>query len=176
MQDPYPRLLNILGTATCELFALHHLVVTPATARCLPPPTGRVGIASIGFGGEDLKGAVSIAAEESFWRALAPFADDDPEPHFLTDMVAEFANMLLGRVRNELLALGTDISMALPNAALATDVAFHRTNGERPDWDVYRSERGPLFVRCTVAFRRDFTFSNNSSWSVHPNEADLVLF
>jgi hypothetical protein len=175
VQDPYPRLLNIVSKATCELFALHNVVMTPATARCLPPP-GRVGMASIGFSGPDMKGSVALAADESLWRTLAPFTDLEQEPEILTDTVAEFSNMLLGRARNALLPLGTDISMALPNAAVGTDVAFHRTCGDRPDWDVFRSDRGALFVRCAAAFRRGFTFNPESEWSVHPNEADLVLF
>ena len=175
VQDPYPRLLSILSKATCELFALHNVVMTPASARCLPPQ-GRVGMASIGFSGADMKGAVSLAAEEPLWRTLAPFTDHLEEPQILTDLLAEFSNMVLGRVRNALLPLGADVSMALPSAAVGTDLFFHQTHGERPDWDVFRSDRGALFVRCTVAFRRGFSFTPDSEWSVHPNEADLVLF
>jgi hypothetical protein len=172
--DPYPRLIELLIQATQDLFALHDLPVHASTTRGVPPK-GRQVLGTIGFGGPDMKGALAVLADESFWRSLAP-PDAPTEDHLLVDMVGEFANMLLGRVRNAVLPLGADVATAIPAAFCGTDLALHRTIVAKPDWHVFGTDRGPLFVRLQVAFRKGFRFAEDTEWAVHPNEADLVLF
>lgn len=174
MTDPYPKIIAIVTQATEDLFALHGLSIARSDVRGLPPK-GRQILGTIGFGGADMKGTVAVLADESLWKGLAP-PDLPADDHLLADMVGEFANMLLGRMRNAVLPLGAEVATAIPSAVCGTDLALHRTSRARPDWHVFRSDRGPLFVRVHVAFRKDFRFTEESAWSVRPNEADLVLF
>jgi len=166
--------MELLTQATLELCARRELSVVPSRTRGLPPE-GRHVLGTIGFGGPDMKGALAVLADESFWRSIAspgPPQDD----HILADMVGEFANMLLGRLRNSMLSLGADVATAIPSAVCGTDLVLDRTTTATADWNVFRSDRGPLFVRLQVAFRSDFRFGAVTEWSVRPNEADLVLF
>lgn len=174
MSDPYPTFIALLTTATQELFSLHGLSVTPAKARGAPESGAHI-LGTIGFGGGDMKGALAILADETLWRAIAP-VEVAATDRMLADMVGEFANMLLGRVRNAVLPLGAEVASAIPSVVYGTNLAFHRAPVARPDWQVFRSDAGPIFVRLVVAFRRDFEFCEASEWSVRPNEADLVLF
>jgi CheY-specific phosphatase CheX len=166
--------MTLLTEATVELFERRGLPLVPSPTHGLPPE-GRHVLASIGFGGPDMKGALSILANETFWRSLAS-PDLPKNDHLLADMVGEFANMLLGRLRNSMLALGAEVATAIPSAVCGTNLVLDRTTSAAAEWSVFRSDRGPLFIRLQVAFRSDFTFGEATEWSVRPNEADLVLF
>ena len=177
MSDPYPTVIALLTQTTQELFTIHGLPLVPSATRGLPPK-GRQVMGTIGFGGPDMKGALAILADERFWRSLAPPELPQEEP-ILADMVGEFANMLLGRLRNAALRLGADVATAIPSAVCGTDLALHRTTVPMPDWHVFSTDGGLLFVRFHVAFRRGFRFAEepeDAEWCVRPNEADLVLF
>ena len=174
MSDPYPTVIALLTHATLELFALHGVPLVSSSTRGLPPK-GRQILGTIGFGGADMKGALAILADVSFWRRVEP-PDHPQDDHILADMVGEFANMLLGRLRNALIPIGAEVATAIPSAVCGTDLALHRTTVAKPDWHVFRTDSGPLFVRFQVAFRKDFRFVEEAAWSVRPNEADLVLF
>lgn len=164
----------LLSHAAHDLFALYRLPLVPSAA-CAFPPKGRHVLGTIGFGGPHMKGVLAILADETFWRGIAP-PEQPKDDAILADMVAEFANMLLGRLRNALLPLGAELAIAIPSAVCGTDLAPHRASDAKPDWHMFRTGRGPLFVRFQVAFRKDFRFSEETEWSVRPNEADLVLF
>jgi len=174
VSDPYPKIIVLLRGAAHELFALYGLSLVPSAA-CALPAKGRQVLGTIGFGGPDMKGALAILADETFWRSIAP-PEQPKDDAILADMVGEFANMLLGRLRNAVLPLGAEVATAIPSAVCGTDLAPHRSSVAKPDWHMFRTDRGPLFVRFQVAFRRDFRFSEETEWSVRPNEADLVLF
>ena len=174
MSDPYPKLVGLLSRATQELFQHNGLIVVPSAMRG-EPPKGRQVLGMVGFGGVDMRGTLAILADETFWRKIAPPVLPESDP-ILADMVGEFANMLLGKVRNAILPLGADVATAIPSALCGTDLALHRTSVARPDWHVFDSDNGPFFVRLHVAFRKDFRFVEDSPWSVRPSHSDLVLF
>lgn len=172
MSDPYPRVIDLLNQASVELFSRRGLRVAPSPTRGLPPE-GRHVLGTIGFGGSDMKGALAVLAEETLWRSIAS-PDLPQDDHVLADMVGEFANMLLGRLRNSMLALGADVTTAIPSAICGTNLVVDRTTAA--DWHVFRSDRGLVFVRLQVAFRGGLQFGEDTEWSVRPNEDDLVLF
>lgn len=174
VSDPYPKLLALMTIATQELFAIQGLLVTPSATRG-KPPRGRQILASIGFGGRDMKGALVLLADTSLWESLAP-ADQPEDPALLSDMVGEHANMLLGRLRNMVLPLGAEVATAMPSSVSGSDLALDPRPSAKPEWHVFRSDRGPLFVRLTVAFRKDFAFAEETPWSIRPNAADLLIF
>ena len=172
MPDPYPKIIALLNQASVELFSRHGVAVAPSPTNCLAPE-GRHILGTVGFGGNDMKGALAILAAETLWRSIAspglPQAD-----HLLADMVGEFSNMLLGRLRNSMLALGADATTGIPSAICGTNLIVDRTTAA--GWHVFRSDRGLVFVRLQVAFRRGFQFGEDAKWSVRPNDADLILF
>jgi len=89
-------------------------------------------------------------------------------------MVGEFANMLLGRLRNSMLSLGADVATAIPSAVCGTDSRPRRTTDRHRRLERLRSDRGRSSSGFS-AFRSDFRFGAVTEWSVRPNEADLVL-
>ena len=70
MNDPYAQLIAVQTNVTKELCALHALPATLATS-----PAARAGapqvLATIGFGGPDMKGALGVLADDALWTAIA---------------------------------------------------------------------------------------------------------
>jgi hypothetical protein len=167
-------MILLLADATQELFALQGLALSPSNARAVPP-AGRQILGTIGFAGPDMKGTLAILAGQTFWASVAP--PEQPQDEYVyVDMVGEYSNMLLGRLRNAMLALGAEVATGIPTAVCGTDLAVQRSATAKPEWHVFRSDSGPFYLRVQVAFRRGFELSESSEWSVRPNEADLVLF
>lgn len=174
MTDPYLTVIEVLVRETEQLFAKHGLSIRLLPGRRIPH-TGRQALGTIGFGGADMKGMLAVLADISMWRAVAP-PDFPSEDHLLADLVGEMANMLLGRCRNALLGHGAALAAAIPTALCGSDLALHRSEPTKPDWLVFSSDAGLIFVRIHVAFRKDFRFIDDNVWSLRPNDADLVLF
>lgn len=175
MLDPLPQLHEKLTKVTEELFALHGLPIVSSGARGTPP-RGRQGIGTIGFSGPHMMGALALLADEALWQRIAPSPEHRADGTLLADMVGEFANMLLGRLRNALLPLGADVATAIPASLCAEGIVLPRVTGPTCDWDIYESDLGPLFIRIQVAFKRDFRFNQDPELNVIPQEAGLVIF
>ncbi|MDB4945780.1 MAG: hypothetical protein JWP97_5314 [Labilithrix sp.] len=173
--DPYPQLREKLTKVAAELFAIHGLPIVCSGVRGVPP-AGRQGLGTIGFSGPHMMGALALLADESLWHRIAPSAEHRLDPTLLADMVGEFANMLLGGLRTALLPLGADVATAIPAAICADGIVMPLPPGAVPDWDVFDSAGGPLFIRIQVAFKRDFRFSHDPDLTVIPQEAGLVIF
>lgn len=84
-------------------------------------------LAIIGLGGQKLRGSVVLGIPESLLRISHPAAGSEPEE--LADWLAELANLLLGRLKAQLLARGVSIELGTPVTISGTALRFHRFKG-----------------------------------------------
>ena len=98
----------VSGLLAAEMTALLSRYGADCTAHSLGslPPRGRWIMASIGCSGQEARGALTLVGTPELWRAVAPPSDASPTDALLSDLAGETANILMGRARNRLLALG----------------------------------------------------------------------
>jgi len=138
--------------------------------------------ATIGFGGADMHGALTLFADRGAWKYISATCFDlEPESDsILTDMVGEISNMLLGRYRNLLLREGVEVLSAIP--VTAHGPALRVRHGRREAlqrWHSFTCAGGSFWVRLEVAFREGFALRSSTATGatpIEPHEADWVAF
>src|SRR5688572_6854839 len=99
----FEQILDLLQRGADEVFATHG--VSFDTSTKLDAERTDVIVASIGFGGRDLRGALTLSAPGNVWEAMAPdvLGTRPIDRALLADFAGEMANMIIGRFRNSLL-------------------------------------------------------------------------
>ena len=141
------------------------------------PPSGAI-VATIGFGGLDMNGALAVLALEPTVRTLvASVFDAEPNSDsLLCDMLGELSNLLLGRYRAALLRRGIDILPATPITLRAVDVDIRGEQGKSASWHAFTTPAGRFWLCLDVSFRAGFDISAPSHEPVETNELALVIF
>jgi hypothetical protein len=83
--------------------------------------------AVIGFTGESMRGALALVTSERLLHFLYPIPNRQPSETELADWAGEFANQLLGRLRNRLLPRGVEIHVSMPKVMAAAHVRLTGT-------------------------------------------------
>jgi CheY-specific phosphatase CheX len=166
-------------TACALLVAEVHALADVLSLELLPAvetvPGGELVIGSIGFCGDDLRGAVTLAAGPPVWLAIAPSDLGQPVPAvLLSDMVGELCNLALGRFRNVLLRKGVKIACATPTTAHGRLHDMKCICVQHSTWRTFRSSAGDLYLRFDASFESGFAFRSEAA--VEPVVQDLVLF
>jgi len=102
----------------------------------------------VGFSGPGIRGASILAASES------PIAKSNPVDGSLSDWIAELANQLVGRIKNQLLLNGAEVYTTTP-IVLPGD---HITPMRRPDITplAFAADGGSVFVWIELETKDDF--------------------
>ncbi|AKU94384.1 hypothetical protein AKJ09_01048 [Labilithrix luteola] len=108
-------------------------------------------IATIGFAGTKVRGSLVLVARRVTAEALRPneivsiasigAIGAKTDEGMLGDVLGEFANMLLGRLKNKLLARGVELLLGTPTTALGRELAL-TPSSETSAWYVFEID-GP---------------------------------
>lgn len=71
-------------------------------------------IATIGFGGHQLRGVLLVVVSEKLLRETVPRQAEEPPADAVDDWAGELSNLVLGRLKSRLLAHGVAIVMSTP--------------------------------------------------------------
>jgi CheY-specific phosphatase CheX len=85
--------------------------------------------ASIGFAGEELRGALVLTSSRRLVQYVLPqeVRDRDADEQ-LADWMGELSNQLLGRVKNRLLRYGVSLAMGTPTVMFGSGIARKDTH------------------------------------------------
>jgi CheY-specific phosphatase CheX len=135
--------------------------VDPAASPMLPVCLSGL----VGFSGPGIRGASILAASES------PIAKSNPVDGSLADWIAELANQLVGRIKNQLLLNGADVYSTTPIVLSGDHIAPMR----RPDITplVFSADGGNVFVWIELETKPEFQLG--MPYEV-VNEGEAVLF
>jgi CheY-specific phosphatase CheX len=134
-------------------------------------------VGTIGFGGAEARGAITLFGTAVAWRQLVPLAMGvDVSEGTLCDSVGELANMLAGRFRNAFLRLGIEILVATPIATRGTEIAVHTCEVGTTRWQDLALGGAGFRVRLDLSLSDGFDFAGHEASAVDPNEQDLLLF
>jgi CheY-specific phosphatase CheX len=160
--------------------ATRELLKATGGERVAPPPieAREAILASIGFGGNDMKGALALVAVEPTVRTLVAAVFETPADSdaLLCDMVGELSNQLLGRYRSTLLRTGIEILPATPVTVRASGMDVQHAYGKHASWHAFSTEAGVFWLCLDVSFREGFDLASPTDQPIEPNEQDLVLF
>ena len=113
---------------------------------------------SIGFASEELRGSLVVLAPAAIARALAP--DEPPTDTVACDVVGEFANMIVGRIKTRLLRLDVKVLIGTPTSAIAERISIpSRSNAPEGGWHSFVIAGGyALHVRVDALADPAFEF------------------
>ncbi len=148
---------RLVAESIQELLGLYGMTCEP-TVQAAAPERGRLIMASIGFGGDCARGAMTVIATRAFWHAYATSAgmDESLPDALLSDMAGEFANMVMGRMRNRLLRDGLTIHQATPTCAFGEEIAFRDPGVAEVCWQRFGLPSGPLYSRLDACVSEAF--------------------
>jgi CheY-specific phosphatase CheX len=138
---------RIAESACLQLFEAYGVElrrVDPSATPTLPVCLSGV----VGFSGPGIRGASILAASES------PIARSNPAGGSLADWIAELANQLVGRIKNQLLLNGADVYATTPIVLPGDHVAPMRRAEITPL--VFSADGGNVFVWIELETKADF--------------------
>lgn len=116
---------------------------------CVPDFAGReCFFATIGFAGQ-IRGSLMMVASEDVIRAMS--SPDIREAitceAVVRDVVGEFTNQTLGRLKNVLIPRGVVIMLAVPTTGSGKDIEFSRAGESFSEWLSFACDAGLVSVR-----------------------------
>jgi hypothetical protein len=150
---------DTLVSVTFELFSAYEIEVVhhPDETEVLPAGEAQVFAAVIGYAGECVRGALILLAPQEVIRAWRPDEVDANEA-VIDDTIGEFSNMLLGSVKNRLLARGAVLLLATPTIARGINLSLPAPAGGATRWQCFEGAKGRFFVRVDASFDAGFAF------------------
>lgn len=136
-------------------------------------------LATLGFGGDELRGSLLLVASPAVWRrvGLAGLTEETLVVAQLCDMAGELCNLIVGRFRKRLLRLGIDLGCGVPTSAYGqfTVPRLPAASALYVGAHELATSAGPLFMRTDVLFRDAFVFPTATAMGVEPAETDLFF-
>jgi CheY-specific phosphatase CheX len=136
-------------------------------------------VATIGFGGESVRGALTFAAPREVLLRTHPLAAqqiDAPETELL-DWCSEISNQLLGRVKNKLLAYETPIFLSTPSAMHGRQVRLHSpTSASCVRLRSYRLDERRVAVGWSGEASRGFALGEPRAAANVAHESEMIEF
>ncbi len=167
-----------LRKATEELFAAYDVAGEYADAQpaALPPHRGPSVVAVIGYASERMRGALAMMATPETIFSWQPGLDAS-DPGVAEDMIAEFSNMLLGRLKYKLLARGVTLLVATPTTAAGDNMTLRPPPaGLVSRWHRFGSPSGTIAVRLPATFDPAFSFDRRLSAVAPAAAGEMMLF
>lgn len=164
-----------LESEAVELFATYDVPAAPASARSAPGLQGLAGAATlavIGFVAKGLRGSlVMLALEAAVSKWLGAMGDESGDP---VDALGEFANMLLGRLKNRLLLEGLVLQVSTPTTASGNQLRLSMPPGQSR-WLVLEGQGWDVQIRLEADFDAEFALEEQSARQP-PAEAGEAIF
>ena len=162
-----------LSDVTVELFAAYDVTIEPCSATTCGPESETYCMASIGYVGDGVRGALVLAAPQAVaeaWTQAAGGAECD-----FADTLGEFSNMLLGRLKGRLLCEGITIGLATPMTVTGGGLRFSLAPGQS-SWQFFQGRGWRLGTRLDAAFEAGFERRTTTDDAQPADAGDAILF
>lgn len=128
-------------------------------------------MAVIGFAAETLRGSLLLLTSCAVVEKLRPPDLREiavPEDVVLRDVLGEFSNMLLGRVKNLLSRRGLAPLITTPTTIIGADLKLPAPTSGLSAWHRFSCAEGVLFVRLDATFDAEFELAPEKPLSSPP--------
>lgn len=155
------------------LFAAYGIPVDLTNDEAPPERQGDMLVAAIGFAGEHLRGSIVVVGSASSVERCRGWLAGPENTADVSDVLGEFANMILGRVKGRLLHDGVTVLMSTPRVARGSNVVV--TPRSDHGWSTFRGLGFRLTLRVDAEIDERFTFEKTVAESA-ASPGDLVFF
>jgi len=162
----------IVERATRGLFDSYGLDVGQARqSSSQPPPPRRPSLASIiDYTSPQLSGTVILAVPETIVLFTTPAQGAPP-----ADWIAELANQLQGRIKNQFLVHGVSLTLGLPLVIGERGLEAPGDDGGVRFYE-FETARGAIVLRLQIVFAPGFDFTEATETEGPPEEGELIFF
>jgi hypothetical protein len=177
--DPFGTLEQILAKCLAAMFEGKGRTVSCSLTEPPLPLEAEVILASVGFGCEGAGGSLLLLAPRETVQAIEPAAVGGAGLDAECDAVGELANMLVGRLKNQLLHRDVVLLLGTPLTTIARAARVLATHGSTSSaWFGVDFPTGRLLVRLDARFEPPFEVGVERPVSVHSAgaEGDMLFF
>jgi CheY-specific phosphatase CheX len=175
----FAEIQEYLVKGSLELFEAHGLPVEHAIGAPAVDIRGPSVMAVIGYAATTVRGAVLLLTSRSVVAALQPpeIRDEPPTEALLRDVLGEFCNMLIGRMKNRLVSRGIAPLLSTPTTIFGDDLKLPVPTSGVSAWQRFTSAAGDIYVRLDATFEVDFALKmEEPNAPKPPAEGDTVIF
>jgi CheY-specific phosphatase CheX len=168
-----------LVKGSLELFGEYGLRVEHATGAPSVDIEGPSVMAVIGYAGTTVRGALLLLTSRGVVATLQPadIRDEPPTEALLRDVLGEFCNMLVGRMKNRLVSRGIAPLISTPTTIFGDHLKLPVPTSGVSAWHRFSSEAGDIHVRLDATFDSQFSLAeDDGSAEELPAEGATILF
>ena len=137
-------------------------------------------MAAIELGCEGVCGSLLLLASQDLVSSMCPRSsgvDRDIERELLGDTLGEFANMLLGRIKNRLVGHALEPVISTPTCVLADELVLPEPQEGMTAWHAFRAGASrTLLVRCTALLGPGFDLVVGAGEQPVLREGEVMMF
>jgi CheY-specific phosphatase CheX len=135
-------------------------------------------MAVIGYASDRVRGALLLLTSPAVVTALqSPEVARAVMPEdVLRDVLGEFANMLLGRVKNQLIRRGLSPFLSTPTTVCGADLKLPAPRSGISAWHTFSTPSDAIFVRFDATFEPEFVLEPAQEATGMLAEGEMVMF
>jgi CheY-specific phosphatase CheX len=179
--DDWTQLNDVVISATTTLLSTHGISAEHDSGARANELVYADTLAIIGLGGQKLRGSVVLSVPAPLLASSHPTGGGTPEE--LADWLSELANLLLGRLKVQLLERGISIELGTPVTLSGTALRFHRFKGlpmihsfRATDAETLGAENSHIHVVFEAIGEDGAQLSAARDTDVALDEGEVVLF
>ena len=172
----FAELQQYVVDATLDLFRTSgwRVVHSPAMDVDTAP---RMVMAVIGYAAEGLRGALVLLADARVADALRPdVLRALPDEAVLRDVLGEFSNMIVGRLKNRMANRGVAPLLATPTTVFGEGMELPVPRSGLSAWHRFTGSTGDVFVRLDATLSEEFALTPQMDALEEPAAQGDVLF
>jgi CheY-specific phosphatase CheX len=165
-------------TSVGDLFDAYGMSVKHASGG-VAELTGPSVMAVIGYASDKVRGALLLLTSPAVVTALRPpemVALAVTPEDVLRDVLGEFANMLLGRVKNQLIRRALSPFLSTPTTVFGTDLKLPAPTSGISVWHTFSTPSDAIFVRFDATFEPEFVLEPVREATGMLAEGEMVMF
>jgi CheY-specific phosphatase CheX len=173
------RLGEIIASCARELFDAFGVALTEPGGGEGAPISGGATMAIVGFAGEQMRGSLTLFAPDAVFDRLLASAAGELSADLEGDAqgwAAEFSNLLLGRIKRELLGYGAVLQMSTPTAFSGQDMALHLPSPDECLAGRFEADGAPVYVLFRALAEPGFELAPASHAPPVAAEGDPLFF
>ena len=175
----FSEMQEYLVKGSLDLFAGYGLPVKHTMGGAAVNIEGPAVMAVIGYAALTVRGSLLLLTSRAVVATLQPaeLRDEPPTEALLRDVLGEFCNMLIGRMKNRLVSRGIAPLLSTPITIFGDDLKLPVPTSGVSAWLRFSSPAGDIHVRLDASFEADFALSaQDPSVAPPPLEGDTILF
>lgn len=161
--------------------ALEHFPVTEMTQDEADHLPETLLVSILGFSSDNMRGTLVLGCDEEFLKHSCPGLNGDEEDikAYINDWIGELSNLIMGRVKNQLLPYGIAIRLNPPSISESSDSIFTSYSNSKPSETLWFGNDGGeaicTLIACDIDESVDLRESSTDDAALDPGSAIISL-